>query len=96
MDKNELIKIFNGLGIADMEEVSELHELNGSYINLKYTLPSGQIRLWDDNKTYYGAELCKKDSDRCYGLTADEKYILVCEYGNGGSDAEIVIFKRYR
>ena len=96
MDKNELIEIFKGLGIADMEEVSELHELKGSYINLKYALPGGQIQLWDDNKTYYGAELCKKDSDRCYGLTADEKYILVCEYGNDGSDAEIVILKRYR
>ena len=96
MDKNELIEIFKGLGIADMEEVSELHELKGSYINLKYDLPGGQIQLWDDNKTYYGAELCKKDSDRCYGLTADEKYILVCEYGNDGSDAEIVILKRYR
>jgi len=96
MNKNELIEIFNGLDIADMEEVTQLNELKGDYINLKYTLPSGQIQLWDDNKTYYGAELCKKDSDRCYGLTADEKYILVCEYGNDGSDAEIVIFKRYR
>lgn len=28
------------------------------------------------------------------GLTADENYLLVCEYGENGADAEIVIFKR--
>ena len=96
MDRIELIKLFNELGIAGMDEVKELHELTGDFINLEYTLPGGQkIRLWDNNKIYYGAELCKRESDRCFGLTADENYLLVCEYGAGGSDAEIVIFKRY-
>lgn len=95
MNKEELIREFNALNIADMGEVTELYELKGDFINLTYTLPSGQtIRLWDDQKTYYGAEICRPGSDRCYGLTADERYLLVCEYGNGGSDAEIVIFKR--
>lgn len=95
MNKEELIREFNALNIADMGEVTELYELKGDFINLTYTLPSGQtIRLWDDQKTYYGAEICRPGSDRCYGLTADERYLLVCEYGNGGSDAEIVIFKK--
>lgn len=95
MNKEELIREFNTLNIADMGEVTELYELKGDFINLTYTLPSGQtIRLWDDQKTYYGAEICRPGSDRCYGLTADERYLLVCEYGNGGSDAEIVIFKK--
>lgn len=43
---------------------------------------------------YYGAELCKVGSNRCYGLTASDDFILVCEYGNEGADAEIVILKR--
>ena len=59
-------------------------------------MPSGQtVKLWDDNKLYYWAELCKKNSERCYGLAADETHLLVCEYGDGGSDAEIVVFKKY-
>ncbi len=95
MQKEELIQKFNELGIEDMAEVTELNELRGDFINLEYNLPSGQrIKLWDDSKLYYGAEICKKNSERCYGLAADDRYLLVCEYGDGGSDAEIVLLKR--
>lgn len=27
-------------------------------------------------------------------VNADENYLLVCEYGDGGVDAEIVVYKR--
>lgn len=95
MKKEELLKEFNRLGIKDMEEVTELYQLKGDFINLEYKLPSGQtIKLWDDDKLYYGAEICKKNSARCYGLAADDRYLLVCEYGDGGADAEIVLLKR--
>lgn len=93
--KEQLIKEFNELCIEDMHEVTDLNLLSGSFINLKYKMENGQtVQLWDDNKTYYGYQLCKKDSERCYGLVADEKYLLVCEYGNAGSDAEIIIYKK--
>lgn len=93
--KKELIAEFNALGIEDMEEVTNLNALSGSFVNLVYTLPSGQsIKFWDDNRIYLGNQICKKNSDRCYGLTADEDFLLVCEYGEGGSDAEIVVYKR--
>lgn len=94
--KERLIKEFNALNIADMDEVRELHEGKGNFVNLDFPLPSGEtVKLWDDNKTYYINQLEKRGSTRCYGLTADEHYLLVCEYGDGGSDAEIVIFKRW-
>lgn len=86
MTKDELIQTFNSLKIPGMGVLTELYELKGDFINLVYTLPSGQqVRLWEDEKTYLGAELCKEGSER---------YLLVCEYGNGGSDAEIVYFNR--
>lgn len=92
----KLIAAFNELNIEGMDKVTELHELTGEFINCVYTLPSGQqVKLWDDNKIYLGNELCKKGSDRCYGIAADEKYLMVCEYGDNGSDAEIVVFKRW-
>ena len=95
MHKEDLIRQFNALGIPDMEEITELYELRGDFINLEYRLPSGQrVRLWDDETIYYGAEVCKRNSDRCYGLTADDTDLLVCEYGEGGADAEIVVLKR--
>lgn len=78
-----------------MEEVTDLNLLKGSFVNLPYTIPNGQVvKLWDDDRIYWGNQLCKKDSNRCYGLAADEHYLLVCEYGDGGSDAEIVVYKR--
>lgn len=93
--KEQLIGEFNGLGIEDMAEVTDLNALRGAFVNLEYSLQSGQkIKMWDDNKIYLGNQICKKNSDRCYGLTADEEYLLVCEYGNGGSDAEIVVYRR--
>ncbi|MBP3480512.1 MAG: DUF3795 domain-containing protein [Clostridia bacterium] len=95
--KKRLIAEFNALGIKDMDTVTDLNALHGSYINLKYTLPGGQsIRFWDDDRIYLGNQICKKGSERCYGLTADEHYLLVCEYGTNGTDAEIIIYKKWR
>lgn len=93
--KEQLIAEFNALGIEDMEEVTTLNALHGAYINLQYTLPGGQrIKFWDDDRIYLGNQICKKNSNRCYGLTADENYILVCEYGDNGCDAEIIVYKK--
>lgn len=93
--KEQLIAEFNGLGIEDMEEVTSLNALWGAYINLQYTLPGGQkIKFWDDNRIYLGNQIGKRNSSRCYGLTADENYLLVCEYGENGSDAEIIVYRK--
>lgn len=95
--KKDLIAAFNVLGIQDMEEVTELNALKGSFINIEYALPNRQtLKFWDDNKIYLGNQLHKKDSDRCYGIVADEKYFMVSEYSGYGSDAEIIVFKRWR
>ena len=93
--KRELIAEFNALGIEDMPEVTDLCALWGAYINLEYTLPSGEkVKLWDDDRVYLGYQLHKKDSDRCYGLTADEKHLLVCEYGDHGENPEIIVYQK--
>lgn len=93
--KQQLIAEFNALGIADMPPVTGLNSLKGAFVNLEYAFPNGQAaKLLDDNKIYMGTQVPKNGSDRCYGLAADEKYLLVCEYGDNGADAEIVIYKR--
>ncbi len=93
--QKQLIEEFNSLGIEDMEEVTSLNALKGDFINLLYTLPNGQaIKLWNDERIYLGNQIRKKNSTRCYGLTADETHLLVCEYGRGGSDAEIIVYKK--
>lgn len=78
-----------------MPTVTELLPLGGFYVNLEYTMPSGQpVRLLRNEKIYLGYQLCKTGSDRCYGLVADENFLLVCEYGENGADAELVIYKK--
>lgn len=93
--KKHLIDEFNSLKIADMPAVTTLCQLNGAYINLEYPLPNGKkIKLLDDTKIYLGYQLEKPNSDRCYGLVADDHYLLVCEYGCNGANPEIIIYKK--
>lgn len=95
--KKDLIAAFNALSIQDMEEVTELNALKGSFINIEYTLPNGQIlKFWDDNRIYLGNQIHKNDSDRCYGIIADKKYLMVSEYSGYVSDAEVIVFKCWR
>lgn len=78
-----------------MEKATDLNALMDSFINLEYPLPNGQtVKFLHADKIYLGNQLHKKNSNRCYGLTADENFLLVCEYGEGGADAEIVCYKR--
>ena len=93
--KSRLIAEFNALGIKYMEEVTDLYALKGSIGNPEYTLPGGQaVKFFDDNRIYLGNQLRKLNSDRCYGLIADENCLLVCESGEDGTNPEIVVFKK--
>ena len=94
--KERLLQEFNQLGVPGLGTVTDLNALPGSYINLEYTLPGSQkVKFWEDGRVYLGNQICKGDgSGRCFGLTADENWLLVCEYGDNGSDPEIVVYKR--
>ena len=93
--KRRLIKEFNALGISDMPTITTLCQLSGAYVNLEYTLPNGEkIKLLDDTKIYLGYQAEKANSDRCYGLVADNNHLLVCEYGCNGAEPEIVVYKK--
>lgn len=92
--KPVLIEKFNSLGIKGLH-LSDLNLLSGSYINLEYTLPNGQkVKLLEDDKMYLGNEIEIEGKERCYGVAADENYLLVCEYGCNGSDPEIIVYKK--
>lgn len=93
--KEKLINEFNSLNIKDMPKVKELFQLNGCFVNLEYTLPNGiKIKFLEDNNIYLGTQLEKENSDRCYGLIADDNYILICEYSKNGLNPEIVLYKK--
>ncbi|AGC68888.1 hypothetical protein Cst_c19110 [Thermoclostridium stercorarium subsp. stercorarium DSM 8532] len=92
--KTAIIDEFNSLGIEGLN-LTDLNLLKGSYINLEYTLSNGQkVKLLEDDKMYLGNQVEIEGKERCYGVAADENYLLVCEYGCNGSDPEIVVYKR--
>lgn len=92
--KNALIQEINALGIPHLA-VDDLNLLNGSYVNLEYTLTNGQkVKLLEDHKVYLGNQIEIPGSARCYGVVGDEQYLLVCSYGCNGADPEIVCYHK--
>lgn len=93
--KKQIISEFNALEIQDMPQITELCALCGAYANLEYSLSNGQkIKLLKDSNIYLGYQVEKKNSDKCYGLVADDECLLVCEYGCNGSDPQIIVYRK--
>ncbi len=93
--KSQIVLEINSLGIPNMPIVKELYHLKGAYINLEYTLEDGsKVKYWDDDRIYLGCQLEVEGCDKCFGVVADEEHIMVCKYGCGGSDPELVLYRR--
>lgn len=91
--KEKLIAEINALGIPGLS-VNDLFLLTGAYVNLAYPLANGEtVRFLNDKDIYLGNQAEKEDG-RCYGVVANEAFLLVGEYGCNGTDPKIVIYKR--
>lgn len=82
----------NALGLPELH-LTNLYVLQGSFINQAYPINGNEVKLLDDNATYWGNQV-QRANDRCYGIACSEQYILVSEYGADGADAELVVFKK--
>ncbi|MDR3059852.1 MAG: hypothetical protein LBU84_17160 [Prevotella sp.] len=83
------------LGIPELETIESLNELNGDYINLESLLPNGRMgKILDDNKKYLATQVEIPNSDKCYGIAADEVMIAVFRYGCEGKDSELIAWVR--
>ena len=92
--KSQLIEEINALGIKGLV-LDDLNLLTGSYVNLIYPLSNGTaVQFLNDKDIYLGNQIEKLNSERCYGVVANEDFVLVCEYGCNGSNPEIVLYKR--
>ncbi len=93
--KQQLIGEINGLQIQGMPKVESLNALVGGYVNLAYPLPGGgEVRFLDDGTTYLGTQLEVPGTERCFGVVANVDFILICTYAEGGSDPELVLYKK--
>lgn len=94
--KQQLIAEINDLHIEGMPELKSLNALVGSFINLEYPLPGGQkVKFLNDSTTYLGNQLESAfGGNRCFGIAASMEFILVCTYEAGGTNPELVIYKK--
>ena len=93
--QEQLLAEIKKLGIKEFEKINSLNLLDGSYLNLEVELPNGtKAKLLDDNKKYYANQVDIACSDKCYGVAADEDFIIVYRYGCDGADAELVQIKK--
>ena len=94
--KQQLIQEINDLQIEGLPKVEKLNALVGSYVNLEYRLPSGQlVKFLNDQTTYLGNQLeCEFGGDRCFGVLANMDFILICTYEKDGENPELVLYKK--
>ena len=97
--KNELIDEFISLNIDGMPKIDELYPLHGEYVNMEYPLPNGKsVKILDDNDTYLGNQVeCIFNDDEmksCFGILANMYFLLVCEYGEDGTNPKIIVYKK--
>lgn len=97
--KQQFIDEVNALGIPGLH-ITNLYVLQGSFINQPYNIAGNEVKIFDDNATYWGNQVLKSapstnpEQARCYGIACSEEYISVSEYGKDGSDAKLIILKR--
>ena len=92
--KQQLIKELNTLlQIEGLTHIKNLNVLPGEFVNMEYTLPTGEkVKFRDDKQTYLGSQL--EGKRKCFGIVANMDFILVCSYEENGENPELVIYKK--
>lgn len=93
-EKQRLIAEVNALDILHLK-MTEVTLLNGFYVNLAYPLPNGDtVKFLQDQRVYLGTQIAQPDSDRFYGIVADDQFLLISSYGPGGEAPDLVLYKK--
>lgn len=94
--KKQLIEEFNVLLKNEgLPRVENINVLSGSFINLEYRLPNGNVvKFLDDKASYLGSQLEIDGLDRCIGIAANMEFLLICSYEENGQNPELVVYKK--
>ena len=94
--REQLLGEINALLRArDLPAAEALYELPGAWVNLAYPLPSGEtVRLLNDKNIYLGCQIEFADLGVCYGVAADDGFILLCSYSVSGSEPELIVYQK--
>ena len=94
--KQKLLCEINALLAAQgIGAIDGLFELVGKFVNLAYTMPSGEkVKLLNDKNIYLGAQIEFADLGICCGVVADTGFILICSYSVNGSEPELIVYQK--
>ena len=93
--QEKILKKLSECGITELANVKVLNELPGIFVNMESRLPNGTVvKILDDNATYYGCQAEITNSEKCYGVAADENQFVVYRYGCNGIDSEVVLWAK--
>lgn len=94
--KKQLIEEFNVLLKNEgLPRVENINVLSGSFINLEYRLPNGNVvKFLDDKASYLGSQLEIDGLDRCIGIAANMEFLLICSYEENGQNPELIVYKK--
>ena len=94
--KQDLLQEVNGLlASCGYPEAAALTELPGFYVNLAYPLPGGErVKFLEDKNVYLGTQVELAGQERCVGAVAGEDFLLLCSYGEGGADPELLAYRK--
>ncbi len=97
--KKELLKEINKIHLDGMKEIEELVPLHGSFVNLEYELPNKEkVKFLKDNEIYLGTQVeClfnEENNKRYFGVVANTNFILISEYGENGSNSELLVYQK--
>lgn len=95
--KKQIIDEFNSiLDIEGLPKIENLNVLSGSFVNLEYKLPNGDlVKFLDDKASYLGSQLESEfGGDRCFGIVANMEFLLICTYEKNGENPELVMYKK--
>ena len=92
--KQNLLNEINALlQTNNIPAADALYELPGFFVNLPYPIPSGEtVKFLDDKSVYLGTQI--EASYGCYGVIADQNFILVCSYKNKGSEPKLIVYQK--
>ena len=94
--KKELINELNVLlKLQGYPKVENLNVLSGSFVNLEYKLPNGEVvKFLNDDESYLGSQLEIEGYDRCIGIACNMDFILICSYEENGENPELLVYKK--
>ena len=95
-DEKEITLIVSGDGVN--KEKATMTALRSAIEQAFGAFVSSNTKLLNDDEAYFGTQVeCEFNNDEyksCFGLLANMNFILVCEYGENGSNPEILIYKK--